>query len=128
MNDSDPLDAILVRLDALDASLKTAQQPLLTVREAGSLLGLGRAATLRFCKDHSVLVNVGGERGLRVLREDLMAALRSTTVGAKPRNRSGASRTRPAGSRRAVNPASLGDYDDDLIDPEGTVVWNPAFG
>ena len=128
MNDNGPLDAILARLDALDARLDAAQRPLLSVREAASLLGLGRDATLRLCKAHGVLVNVGGERGLRVLREDLMDALRSTTVGGKPRTRAGASRTRTARPRRAANPANLGDYDDDLVDPEGTVVWNPAFG
>jgi hypothetical protein len=128
MNRNDPLDAILARLDTLDARLDAAQRPLLSVREAGDLLGLGRDATLRFCKVHGVLVNVGGERGLRVLREDLMAALRSAPVGGKPRSRAGASRTRTTRSRRAANPANLGDYDDDLADPEGTVVWNPAFG
>ena len=128
MNDSDPLDAILARLDALGARLDAAQRPLLTVREAGNLLGLGRDATLRFCKAHGVLVNVGGERGLRVLREGLMDALRASAVGGKPRTRAGASRVRTARSRRAANPANLGDDDDDLVDPEGTVVWNPAFG
>ena len=128
MNRNDPLDAILARLDALDARLDAAQRPLLTVREAGNLLGLGRNATVRLCEAHGVLVNVGGERGLRVLREDLMADLRSATVGGKPRTRAGASRARGARPRRTANPANLGDYDDDLIDPEGTVVWNPAFG
>ena len=128
MTDNAPLDALLARFDALDARLEAAQRPLLTVREAGNLLGLGRTATLRFCKAHGVLVTVGGERGLRVLREDLMDALRASTVGGKPRTGAGAGRARTARSRRAANPANLGDYDDDLVDPEGTVVWNPAFG
>ena len=127
MNDSDPLDAILARLDALDARLDAAQRPLLTVREAGNLLGLGRDATLRFCKAHGVLVNVGGERGLRVLREGLMDALRASAVGG-PRRGPGANRRGRPQARRSANPANLGDYDDDLIDPEAMVVWNPAFG
>ena len=127
MNDSDPLDAILARLDALGARLDAAQRPLLTVREAGNLLGLGRDATLRFCKAHGVLVTVGGERGLRVLREGLMDALRASTVGG-PRRGSGARRGGRTPTRRSANPANLGDYDGDLADPEATVVWNPAFG
>jgi hypothetical protein len=124
-----PLDAILTRLDALDARLDAAQRPLLTVREAGNLLGLGRDATQRLCKAHGVLVDVGGGRGLRVLREDLMAALRSAPGGDKPQNRvGGASRSRGVRSRSPANPANLGDYDEGLLDPDGKVVWNPEFG
>lgn len=128
MNRTDPLDAILARLDALDARLDAAQRPLLSVREAASLLGLGRDATLRFCKAHGVLVTVGGERGLRVLREGLMDALRASTVGGRPRSGAVANRTRRAQARRSANPANLGDYDDDLADPEAVVVWNDTFG
>ena len=127
MNRTGPLDAILARLDALDARLDAAQRPLLSVREAASLLGLGRDATLRFCKAHGVLVNVGGERGLRVLREGLMDALRASAVGG-PRRGTGANRRGRPQARRGSNPANLGEYDDDLADPDATVVWNPAFG
>lgn len=118
------LDTILARFDALEARLDAAERPLLSVREAGALLGLGREATLRFCRSHGVLINVGGERGLRVLRADLMDALRAATVGSRHR------RSRSQGSKvgRGTSPANQGDHADGLADPDGQVTWDPAFG
>ncbi len=91
-----PLEALLVptaalgtpepgALDVLATQLAEIRQlvldqeakPLISVTEAARLLGKGNKATRTLCEELGALVDIGGERGTRVLRQKLLDGLAS---------------------------------------------------
>ncbi len=116
----DPLSAILDRLDALDARLDAAERPVLTLREAAHRLGLGRDGILSLARKHGALVNVGGERGARVLWTVLIDGL---AAEAAPKARRARMAAANGGQRRTGN-AEHGTFGD----PDSFVRWNTELG